>query len=465
MLVALGFLLAALAVLLFLPLYRGRVERLATQRLKRSLPVTEGEVRAERDKLSATYALQIHNREAKLETAALTAARQTVEINRRDARISDLETRMAIQQSEIAELENARRVLIQTITDRLPKVETRLAEARKILFQRDREIADLATSRDKQLAALDEARQVNLQQSGEMARLKAALETRQARNRDASADPKFDAEIALRTEIEELRGKIGNKDKAITALEERVAAAERVGARNSKADSQREAELEVLKATLADAQEALTIAQSSDRSRDNAMMPLERKLADQEAEIARLKGQLQHSQDRGTIGLTPADASAMKARVATLEAEVASHIATIRNLQAELTQAQEQSAQQAVQLREEIRKLTPIASPDAAPVTQQPTRRKSLRERINAPRLPRVETLAESIGNAVASNSSRDASAASPSAAAPAGPTRATPAAVEKAVVPPREANSETKSAPHRPRLLDRISAVNKPAG
>jgi hypothetical protein len=98
-------------------------------------------------------------------------------------------------------------VLEQTIMDRLPKVEHRLAEARKLLFQRDREIVTLSQGSDKQARALEEATQINAQQSDEVHRLKAALNTRAARNREGLGDPRFDGEVALRTEIESLRTK------------------------------------------------------------------------------------------------------------------------------------------------------------------------------------------------------------------------------------------------------------------
>ena len=75
-------------------------------------------------------------------------------------------------------------MLEQTIMDRLPKVEHRLAEARKLLFQRDREIVSLTQSSEKQSRALEEATQINTQQTDEVHRLKAALNTRASRNRE-----------------------------------------------------------------------------------------------------------------------------------------------------------------------------------------------------------------------------------------------------------------------------------------
>ena len=114
---------------------------------------------------------------------------------------------IATHKSSVEEHENARRVLEQAILDRLPKVEQRLAEARKLLQERDREIALLTQTGSRQSDALDEATQINRQQSDELFRVKAALETRAARNRETLGDPRFDGEVALRTDIELLRAK------------------------------------------------------------------------------------------------------------------------------------------------------------------------------------------------------------------------------------------------------------------
>ena len=149
MLAALGFLTAALLTLFLSPLYRRRVARLTTEFLKRSMPLTEAEIRADKDRLRAEYAIRIHKLEMTVEEAAEAAARQMVELNRRDAAISSLEVDVAGQRSSLEEHENARRVLEQTIMDRLPKVEHRLAEASKLLFQRDREIVTLSQGSDE----------------------------------------------------------------------------------------------------------------------------------------------------------------------------------------------------------------------------------------------------------------------------------------------------------------------------
>ena len=65
MLVALGFLVASLLGLLLASAFWSRAVRLTTKRLKRSMPVSEAEIKADRDRLRAEHAIKVH----KLETS------------------------------------------------------------------------------------------------------------------------------------------------------------------------------------------------------------------------------------------------------------------------------------------------------------------------------------------------------------------------------------------------------------
>ena len=207
MLTALGFLSAVLLALLIAPAFWRRAVRLTTRRLKEQLPLSDAEIRADKDRLRAEYAIRVHKLEMKVEQANLQKARDLIEINRRDGNISMLEQERSTLMAQVDENQNARRVLEQTVADRLPKVESRLNEAKQLLFTRDREIADLTQSTSRQQMALEEAHSINAQQTSEIDRLTTSLTVRGARNQDSLADPSFDGELALRSEIEALRGK------------------------------------------------------------------------------------------------------------------------------------------------------------------------------------------------------------------------------------------------------------------
>src|SRR5262249_9137771 len=181
------------------------------------MPVSEPEIRADRDRLRAEYAIKVHKLEMLLEQAKLARARQHIEINRRDASISTLETDMGQLKSDLEEHQNARRVLEQTVADRLPRVEARLAEAKRLLFNRDREIAELAAGSKRHKQALEEASSIAARQSAHIQRLTSTT-TRSVRAR-AGAEA---TGAAARAELDSLRDKTREQARLIDRLQRRL---------------------------------------------------------------------------------------------------------------------------------------------------------------------------------------------------------------------------------------------------
>lgn len=404
MLATLGFLTAALLALFIAPLYRRRVARLTTEALKRSMPLTEVEIRADKDRLRAEAAIRIHKLETKVEEAAEASARQMVELNRRDASISELEGELARQRTSLEEHENARRVLEQTIMDRLPKVEHRLAEARKLLFQRDREIVALSQSSEKQARAIEEATQINTQQTDEVHRLKAALNTRAARNRDGFADPRYDGEVALRTEIESLRAKTREQTALIARLQSLVAragptadAGDGAGV-NGIGEAMRPAKVRTA-AGSAETPPPLKAIERAPETPDPQMQAEIRRLKsvnqDQAAELSRLKAALftyeaADSDDRGV----KESKIALKARLSALQALTDEQTGTIQALRAELAAGNEKLARQAAYFMDEMRRLGSGTMQAAGPARRSQegleAAKRPLAERINDPRVARL---------------------------------------------------------------------------
>ncbi|MGE0765748.1 MAG: hypothetical protein AB7L90_04740 [Hyphomicrobiaceae bacterium] len=171
MLIALGFLVAVLLGLLIAPALWRRAVRLTSRRIKTAIPLSEMEIEADRDRIRAEYAIKMHKLEMLVEQVKLAGARQQIEINRRDARVNMLEADLEELRASYEEAQNARRVLEQTITARLPRVEERLADTKKVVHTRDREIADLNAAAEKQSQALAAARSLNDEQRQEIERL------------------------------------------------------------------------------------------------------------------------------------------------------------------------------------------------------------------------------------------------------------------------------------------------------
>jgi chromosome segregation ATPase len=477
MLVALGFLVASLLGLLVASAFWTRAVRLTTERIKRSMPVSEPEIKADRDRLRAEYAIKVHKLERQLDQTKLERARQFIEINRRDASIATLESDVVQLRADLDENLNARRVLEQTVADRLPKVEARLAEAKRLLFNRDREIADLSHGARRHKEALEEAASVNAQQSAQIDRLTTALTTRGGRSRGGAGDRR-DGEVALRSEIEALRTKAREQATLIDRLQRRLGHGYMlpnvVKAANG-ADSG-EGDIDRLKRDLSQAEAALRSARAAnveggsvEASFETEIRGLRAKADDQAGEIARLKSALVTFEqgDSKPSGLKDSKI-ALKARLGSAQAQADQQAATISRLRAELASAHERLARQAAHFMEEMRRIGSGTLPAAGqPRTAgRPLERRSLAERVAqvSPAQP-----AEKAGTAAPS---RSPDPERPDAAHANGHKRADGA--EPAAKPKAEAPAAAPSAAEMPkaeqipaqrrrlRLLDRITGTAK---
>ena len=412
----LGLLIAVFAGLLVLPAYKRRTVRMTTDAIKRSMPLTEAEIRADKDRLRAEYVLTQHELESKLEKVSLANARQRVDINRRDAAITALEEDIERMRSSLEEHANAHRVLEQTIMDRLPRVESRLAEARRLVLQRDREIAQLSQTADRQGRALEEANQINTKGRDEVLRLNAALATRASRGRDSYGDDRQDGEVALRTELEGLRAKTREQASMIARLQGLLG---RTGGRVGIGGSGRpgeglsaqllnegsseplalhntDEEIARLRTELAEAEARLrSLRHSADAEHESAaeldaqIASLKTSNEDKESELRQLCAELSayKEAEQGDKGLREGK-TAMRARIASLESQTKEQTATVQRLRAEIAAANERTARQAAHFTDELRRLgagsyQTSASPRGG--RGEVSARKSLSERITEP--------------------------------------------------------------------------------
>ena len=459
--VILGFLLAAFLLLLLLPAYRRRIERFATESLKRSLPLTEAEINADKDRIRAAFAIDVHKLDMKLEEATLATARQSVEINRRDAKVHDLEQAIAAQKMSVEEHENARRVLEQAIMDRLPKVEQRLSEARKLLIQRDREIMLLTDTGAKQAEALEEATQINTQQRDELTRAKTALETRAARNRETLGDPRFDGEVALRSEIAELRAKSRDQANLIERMQKTANTAASTEAQSAAAIS----ELERIRSELARAETKIMAFETSTddgRTALNAhIRELEAAARDHTADMAKMRAALQafaESASDPVTGHAPASLTA-KVEISQLQAEIEQQRHTIESLRAEITGSNERAVRQAQHFRDELRRLGngPLPAADGAAKADADPPRRSLADRIAAPRIPSMPG-----SGAAANDGAREARTPGGTLLKALNGGAAEQDTSNEAAYEPAAAAEGDNVSPRRARLLDRISGLDK---
>jgi hypothetical protein len=366
MLMALGFLAASLLGLLVASAFWSRAVRLTTARIKQSMPVSEPEIRADRDRLRAEYAIKVHKLEMQLEQAKLERARQLIDLNRRDASISTLETDAMQLKTDLEENQNARRVLEQTVTDRLPRVEARLAEAKRLLFNRDREIAELTAGARRHKETLEEVSSINAQKNAQIERLSMALTTRGGRGRQPAGD-RADSEIAMRSEIEALRSKSSEQALLIDRLQRRLGHGFALAAPAMSASSQQPGgDTDKARRDISEAEAAINSVRAATSPGDGSNVAFEREIRalkarteDQAGEIARLKAALVafEQQDGKAGGLMKDSRIALRARLGSAQAQADQQVATIAKLRAELAATHERLARQAAHFMGEMRRI------------------------------------------------------------------------------------------------------------
>ena len=477
MLVALGCFIASLVWLLLASAFWSRAVRLTTDRLKRSMPISEAEIKADRDRLRAEHAIKVHSIEKRLDQARLERARHLIDINRRDARISALETEIAASRAGLEENQNARRVLEQTIADRLPKVEARLGEAKRLLFNRDREIAELSQGAKRHKQALEEASSINAQNNAEIERLNSALVTR---GRGRNGADRREGAAAGQAEMETLRAKTREQAALIDRLQRRLSQGYVVPGATPPARGADDPGADALHETLSEAEAALLaaraqpemVAGASGRERDHEIVRLNARMEDQAGEIARLRATLAALEQTTPGGGLRDSKLALKARAGSAEAQAERQGATITKLRAELAAANERLARQAAHFMDEMRRLG-APSTNGAGAARHASRNGQVRKLAD-----RVAQIRPALADKLRSTAAAPAVAATngaENAGDQSGGTAQTPAsATEKTPEPALAVAADAPSAAEMPqtaaipeegrklRLLDRITSLSK---
>lgn len=476
MLVALGFLAATLLALVVAPAFWARAVKLTTRRVKEVMPFTEAEIRADKDRVRAEYAIRVHSLENQVEQVRLASARQMIELNRRDAGINELEGEIERLKATLEEAQNARRVLEQTVSDRLPRVEQRLSDARKLIFNRDREISELTKTADKQGRALAEAAAINAQQMTEIERLATSLTTR-GRSQDGPSNARYDAEVALRSELETLRTKTRDQSQLIGRMQSQMARFGDVASLVANREPLEGGELKVAPVRSAeDGSVPADGARGAAPGQDSELRRLRARTEDQLGEIARLKASLAVFEADGgeesKLSLRESKIG-LKARLGALEAHNEQQKETIARLRSEIASANERLARQAAHFTSELKRL----GTGTLPASGQP------RRALVQPRVTLAERVAQQRSDAPAEESGRShghgAYGAGPNGATLSGHTeKARPAETEtgSAAAGPvpggpedagdamttRDGESAAVSAQRKPRLLERLSSLAK---
>jgi chromosome segregation ATPase len=133
-----GFLVATLLGLLFIPLVHNRAVRLTMKRLEASTPLSITEIRADKDQLRAEFAVSTRRLEMRIEKLKAQTTTQLAELGKKTDVINQFKKELAENKVTNLALETRNK----TVRDQLRAAEEELQMKSKALVEADRQLAD-----------------------------------------------------------------------------------------------------------------------------------------------------------------------------------------------------------------------------------------------------------------------------------------------------------------------------------
>jgi archaellum component FlaC len=189
----LGFLVATLLAIMSLPLVHRRAVRLTTRRIEAATPMSIAEIQAEKDHLRAENAMAMRRLEMLVEDTRSKAAAQLSDVGKKAETIHRLKVEVEEKAAAIARLESSE----QSLQQQLQQTRADLAAKSSLLQETQKSLAEKEATLGKVSGELD--------------------------HHSGTADYQRIEIAALRTQIEDLKGHVGELEKAVRHSEERLA--------------------------------------------------------------------------------------------------------------------------------------------------------------------------------------------------------------------------------------------------
>jgi chromosome segregation ATPase len=317
-----GFLVAALFALLFVPLVHNRAVRLTMRRLEAATPLTIAEIRADKDQLRAEFAMSTRRLEISVEQMKARTTTQLAELGKKTDAINQLKKELGEKTTSIFALEARDKALMEQL------------RASEEEFQ-------LKTS------ALREAERVLADKEADFAKLVAELG-----EQSINADSQRIELASLRTQIEAMKVSVGDYERTAKETEERLARerGEALAATSDLTDAR--GKLEGLATRTAELERELVSQSTEAELLNKRVQELEARLADQgrllaerDYEIERVRGDAEAARKLESdlrSELTNADnrssaaVNKFRSDIAQLEAQLAGALDERAKLQAEI---------------------------------------------------------------------------------------------------------------------------------
>ncbi len=138
MLMALGFLMAVMLMMLMAPAFFKRAAHLTTLKLQSKLPYTLSDLEAQKDQIKAGYAIRIRRLEVSFDQVKENSAKLRVNLNKREMEIQELKSQNIKLRASLAEKNSRAVVLEQTVRTEIPALNHQLLKVKSDLKSTER---------------------------------------------------------------------------------------------------------------------------------------------------------------------------------------------------------------------------------------------------------------------------------------------------------------------------------------
>jgi chromosome segregation ATPase len=267
-----GFLVAALLGLLFVPLVHSRAVRLTMRRLEAATPLSIAEIRADKDQLRAEFAMSTRRLEMSVEQMKAKTTGQLAELGKKTDAINQLKKELGEKTAAIIALESRDK----NLRDQLRVTEEEYEVKSGALHEAERGLADKQADLAKIVAELGE--------------------------RSIMADSQRVELAALRTQIEAMKVSVADHEGAVRASEEKLARQRAEAEAAARQSGDERGRLDGLTARAGELERQLLVQQTEAEVMSRRVEDLEerlggqgRMLAERDFLLARLRSDLEEA--------------------------------------------------------------------------------------------------------------------------------------------------------------------------
>jgi chromosome segregation ATPase len=229
MFVGIGFLLASLLAIVFMPLVHGRAVRLTMRRLEAATPLSMAEIQADKDQLRAEFAMSTRRLEMSVEQMKAKTTSQLAELGKKTDAINKLKAELGEKASTIFALEareKAIREQLRTMEEEYAVKTTSLRECERALIDKEADLAKLQAELGERTALADSrhVEVVSLKSQIEALKSRIADYENEIRKSEDKIDVQRNAAKAASKELSDERGKVENLGSRVAQLEQQLVA-------------------------------------------------------------------------------------------------------------------------------------------------------------------------------------------------------------------------------------------------